>query len=556
MRQAFSGIVDGGLFRDRPAIWNAGVVLLSVLLLIVAGDKMAASPAYALSVFVMLGAVILMVIDFRLALLLFVGFLFAYEEFNLTSQEAFVEKNIENTVIAVKLFGFALMDLVSVVLLVPVVLREWRRAVETGRWRWFRTDLFLLPLLAVWIYGMIPGIAHMQSFSDFTWDLRMLAHVAVFYFIFSRAFETRRDILLALLVGGGVFLAKHAMFLFRFVTGGGIETGVYRRVMLGSDLPLTAFALGLTVAALLIFRRRKEDGAFGADAGDHRIAEHPAAGRQSDAASGTPAARMASPIGMSSALRTTLLLLTVYFIVMLIAGLGKLTYLQALYSLVMIWILHRRDIRPRAVLGVAVTGLAVGTLVVMTLVPPAIRDTLLYALTHAFNWWDALKLYGDLSFGTRLLEIVNIWDQLVRHGAVFFGQGWGAAWRELTVHMPFDGGAFAVEEQYSGVHVQAHIDAITFMLKVGIVGTLIIYGVFFRYWLTGIRLYRTRMPGWQRWTLMGLLLLIVIIAPNYLYFIRLKYLLGFALAGITVFAATHEHDTTNHTGIADPHYAE
>lgn len=500
--------------RGKPVIWHAGTVLLTLIVLLVFGEKMTASPAYAMSVAVMLGAVILMIIDFRLALLLFVGFLFAYEEFNLTSEQAFVEKNIENTVIAVTLFGVSLMDLVSVVLLVPVLLREWRRAVETGRWRWFRTDLFLLPLLAVWIWGMIPGMANMHSMSDFTWDLRMLAHVVVFYFIFSRAFETRRDILLALLVGGGVFLAKHAMFFYRFVSGGGLETEMYSRVMLGSDLPLTALALGLTVAAVLIFRRSRSE------------------------------------------LRPVLLPLTVYFIVMLIAGLGKLTYLQAVYSLIMIWILHRRQISLRSVAGVFAAGAAAAALVFAVILPPGIRDTVLYALTYAFNWWDALRLYGDLSFGTRLLEIINIWDQLVREGALLFGQGWGAAWRELAVHMPFDGGAFAIEEQYSGVHVQAHIDAVTFMLKVGIIGMLIIYGSMFRYWLTGIRLYRTSMPPWQRWTLIALLLMIVIFAPNYLYFIRLKYLLGFALAGITVFASTHEQEHSNHTGIADSDHAQ
>lgn len=501
--------------RGKPALWHVGTVLLSLLVLLALGEKMSASPAYAMSVAVMLGAVILMIIDLRLALLLFVGFLFAYEEFNLTSEEAFVEKNIENTVIAVTLFGVSLMDLVSVVLLVPVLLREWRFAMETGRWRWFRADLFVLPLLAVWIWGMIPGIMNMHSISDFTWDIRILAHVVVFYFIFSRGFETRREILLALLIGGGVFLAKQTLFLYRFVSGGGLETEVYRRIMLGSDLPLTALALGCTIAALLIFRRSRND--------DRRV---------------------------------MLLLLTAYFIVMLIAGLGKLTYIQAVYSLVMIWILHRRQIRLRTVLGIVAAGVVSGIFVFAVIVPPAIRDTVLYALTYAFNWWDALRLYGDLSYGTRLLEIINIWDQLVREGALLFGQGWGAAWRELTVHMPFDGGSFSVEEQYSGVHIQAHIDAITFMLKVGIVGTLIIYGSFFRYWLTGIRLYRMSMPPWQRWTLMALLLMIVIIAPNYLYFIRLKYLLGFALAGITIFAATHEQEHSDHTGIADSDHAQ
>ncbi|MBR9974374.1 MAG: hypothetical protein KFF77_02235, partial [Bacteroidetes bacterium] len=54
----------------------------------------------------------------------------------------------------------------------------------------------------------------------------------------------------------------------------------------------------------------------------------------------------------------------------------------------------------------------------------------------------------------------------------------------------------------------------------------------------GLRLYRERLTPAERWLLMALLLMVIIIAPNYLYFIRLKYLLGFALAGIAVFHET------------------
>ncbi len=499
---------------QHPLAWSTGVVVFTVLFLMLMGDALAASPAHALSIVVMLGAVVLMLIDFRMALLLFVGFLFAYEEFNLSSQEAFVDKSIANTVLAVKVFGFALMDVMSVVLLIPVLLREWRHMLEHGRWRWMRGDLFLLPLILVWLYGMIPGIVHMRSFSDYTWDLRMLAHVLVFYYIFSRTFTARRDVVLALLVGGGVFVLKHGVFFYRYLTGGGLQTGVYHRVFLGSDLPLTALALALTVASLLIFRQRFAAG------------ERP------------------------SLQRSALLLLAVYFVVMLIAGLGKLTYLQALYSLVLIGVLHRRDIRPRTVF--AVIGLSAGAamLVFFTVLSAESRNAVFYALTSAFNWWDALKLYGDLSFGTRLLEIINVWEQLTREGGLLLGQGWGAAWREIAVHMPFDGGAFSVEEQHSGVHVQTHIDAITFLLKVGIIGTLTIYASMLRYGLEGLRMYRASHDPWHRWALMALILMIIIFVPNYLYFIRLKYLLGFAFAGITVFMATHDRNTTHHTGIA------
>jgi hypothetical protein len=55
---------------------------------------------------------------------------------------------------------------------------------------------------------------------------------------------------------------------------------------------------------------------------------------------------------------------------------------------------------------------------------------------------------------------------------------------------------------------------------------------------------------------MALLLLIVIIVPNYLYFIRLKYLLGFAMAGVAVFLPEYHDAETHDTRIADSHHAE
>lgn len=503
---------------------NAAPVLVTVLAMVALGDRMTETPAYAAAMGMMFAAVVLLFIDYRLALLLFVAFLFGYEEFNLASQEAFVEENIAGTVLEVKVFGFALMDMISLVLLLPVLLREWRHAVERGRWRWMKADAFLLPLVAVWLWGIVPGLLNLHSASAFTWDLRMLLHVLVFYYIFSRTFTARRDYLHALLVGGGVFLVKHAVFFYRYLTGGGLQTGVYHRVLLGSDLPLTALALALAVTALFVYRNTwKHENAAGEGV--------PMSDR----------AVSASTRGNAGAsLHWLLLLLAVYFTVMLVAGLGKLTYLQAVYSLALVFALHRRDIRLRTVLTVIAAGVAGSLLVFLTVLPAEGRDAILYALGSAFNWWDAIKLYGDLSFGTRLLEIINVWAVLQREGAVLFGLGWGAAWSEIAVHMPFDGGAFGVEEQYTGVHVQTHIDAITFMLKVGIAGTLLIYSSMLRSFFEALRLYKRQRAAWEKWVLMALVLMIIIFAPNYLYFIRLKYLLGFALAGVAVFLGTDE----------------
>ncbi|MDX9759706.1 MAG: hypothetical protein RBU27_11145 [Bacteroidota bacterium] len=535
MKRGYEGANDVLSMDESPNLWRyaqgAVLVLGMVLLLVVMGEEMVARPILAVSILMMAAAAALMLIDFRLALLLLVAFLFGYEEFNLSSEQAFVEENIAGTVMSVQIFGFALMDVISLVFLVPVLLREWRHAVTIGRWRWLRADLLLLPVIAVWAYGIVPGLLNMHTRGDFTWDLRMLAHVLVFYFIFSRSFIDRRDYLAALLVGGSVFLLKHGLFFFRYLTGGGLQTGMYHRVLLGSDLPLTALALALTITALFVYRdawSRPESAA--------RSALNTAVATPSRARTG----------------HGVLLLLAAYFTVMLVAGLGKLTYLQASYSLALVFVLHRREIRLRTVLMVIAAGVASSLLVFLTVLPSEGRETIVYALTSAFNWVDALKLYGDLSFGTRLLEIINVWAVLQREGAVLWGLGWGAAWTEIAAHLPFDGGAFAVEEQYTGVHVSTHIDALTFLLKVGVIGTLIIYASYLRFFTAAFGLYRGQRAPWERWTLMALMLMLLIFIPNYLYFIRLKYLLGFALAGVAIFLSTPSGDpgSSDHSRMA------
>jgi hypothetical protein len=185
--------------------------------------------------------------------------------------------------------------------------------------------------------------------------------------------------------------------------------------------------------------------------------------------------------------------------------------------------------------------------------PEGLREAIAYAMTVAFNWVDALKLYGDLSFGTRLLEVINVWAVLQREGALLWGLGWGAPWSEIAIHLPFDGGAFDIEEQYSGIHVQTHIDMITFMLKVGIIGTLIIYWSLLRFCVAAVRLYRGLASPAEQWTLMALILMLLIFLPNFLYFIRLKYLLGFALAGAAVFFIHDGAPDARASRIADTH---
>ncbi|HOJ04171.1 MAG TPA: hypothetical protein PK916_09230 [Bacteroidota bacterium] len=503
------------LARERTEeLRIAGVVLGIIVLLVAMGEHFVRTPATLLAMIAVIGAGVLVLVNMRLALFLFVAFLVSYEEFNLSSQEAFVEENIANTVLAVKVFGFAVMDVVSLLLLLPVLVREWAHALRAGAWRVFPADRYLMPLLLVWVFGALHGWWNALSFSAYTWDIRMLGHVLVFYFIFSRVFRTQRDYWLALLLAGAVLLARQGVFLWRYASGGGLDIGGYSRVLLGSDLPLTAVLLCMSVVTALLYRRRAPRVAIAA------------------------------------------LPLAAYFAVMLVAGLGKLTYLQAAYALVMIGIMHRREISARQ-LGVVFVVAVGAVFVVYTLfMGEAMREAISYALGSAFNWVDALKLYGDLSFGTRYLEIVNVWAVLQREGALLWGLGWGAPWAEIAVHLPFDGGAFDVAEQYSGIHVQTHIDALTFLLKVGILGTLAVYASMLRFWWEGVRRYAGLVEPWQKWTLMALLLLIVIIVPNYLYFIRLKYLLGFAMAGAAVFLPEYHDAETHDTRIADSHHAE
>jgi len=289
--------------------------------------------------------------------------------------------------------------------------------------------------------------------------------------------------------------------------------GMYTRVMLGSDLPLVALFLCLSVTVYFLAR-------------DHE-----------------------------AVVRRAALMLAAYFTIMLIIGLGKLTYVQTAYCLLLILILHRRDVELRTV--VSVLAVAAGAVVLMyyTVLSHDAREMIVYALGRAFNWIDAIMVYGDLSFGTRLLEIINVWAVLTREQACLWGLGWGAPWSEIAIHMPYDGGAFDIEEQYSGVHVQTHIDAVTFMLKVGIIGMLVIYSSMLAFFVKAVMRYRHIRSPIERFTLMGLLLMIIIFVPNYLYFIRLKYLLGFALAGAAIFLDGNDDDRTN-TGISDTDHAQ
>ncbi len=145
-----------------------GISFFTSIFLILFGQKLTSSWSQFLAVTVMVCAIALTAIRSRYALLLFIVFLFAYEEFDLSSKEAFAANVGNNSVLMVRFFGLSLMDFAAVVFLLPVLVREWKNAVDTGRWRWLKTDMLFLPILAIWLYGIVNGLFHTLTTSTFT----------------------------------------------------------------------------------------------------------------------------------------------------------------------------------------------------------------------------------------------------------------------------------------------------------------------------------------------------------------------------------------------------
>jgi len=479
--------------RLVPTVVQGVFVLGICLFLVMNGNTLTTSFPQSVSIIVVVTVLVLIVVDYRLSLYVFVLFLFAYEEFDLQSSEAFVN-DTSTSILLVRIMGISIMDFATVLFLLPVLLRDWRSSMRTGAWRFLQSDVLLVPIIIIYSWGVILGPFHMRSLSDFTWELRHIGHVLTFYYIFSRTFVRKEHLKTFFLLGGSVFLLKNVAFVLRYLSGGGLEYGIeYTRIILGSDLTLTAISFCASVAALLMF---------------------PKVGRGA---------------------RYTILLLAIYFAIMFLGGLGRFTYLFTAVNLVIIYYLNRKRVNLQMVIATIVLTTISVALYFELFLSPSNKQVISYAMTSAFNWWDALQLYGDLSLGTRLFEVMNVWETLGRSHAWLWGMGWGAPWQELAALQPYDAGSFGLGEQISGVHVQAHIDATIYILKVGIVGTLILYGSFFRFWKNGVQQFRRETSDMERYILLLLLMMVVIIAPNYVYFIRLKILLGFSLAGIGLY---------------------
>jgi O-antigen/teichoic acid export membrane protein len=78
------------------------------------------------------------------------------------------------------------------------------------------------------------------------------------------------------------------------------------------------------------------------------------------------------------------------------------------------------------------------------------------------------------------------------------------------------------------------------MLKIGIIGMAVMYWAFYRFWKKGIRRYHAQRNTSERIALLAILLMLVIFVPNFVYYTRLKFLVGIALAGIAAFTEGEE----------------
>jgi hypothetical protein len=89
--------------------------------------------------------------------------------------------------------------------------------------------------------------------------------------------------------------------------------------------------------------------------------------------------------------------LSLYLAIILLAGLGRLTYILTALALLMIIVLHRKRIHAGTIGLMIIFAFAGFLIFYYAVLSSANRDVISYAFTSAFNWWDAVKMYGDLS---------------------------------------------------------------------------------------------------------------------------------------------------------------
>ncbi len=475
--------------RSAAAQVLLGVVLAAVA--VVAGRALLAKPLFAVGGIVVAALAVMVVRAPRAALFSVLAGFILMEEFDLSSTQAFFEGGVDATLLGLRILGVSVMDFLLLLFLVPVLLKEWYDRRHAGIHRHFAMDRHFIPILVVYAFGAVNGWFHKLGFSHFTWEARDIVYIIGWYIITSRLLTDRRDVQRMVGIVMVMLSLKSLLFIYRIATAQGLFYGYdFHRFALGSDIPLMAPPLVCSVAAYLLFRDARRWMRFAA---------------------------LAS---------------IAFWSVLLISALGRSTYILTAVALVVILVMLRRHVTTGMVLRAVGMGLAGGVVFYFAVLTETQRELISYALGSAFNWVGALTLSGDLSIGQRVLEIMNIGETLTRAGAWVWGLGWGAPWSEIVMHHPFDKGSFPIEEQLAGVHTTAHLDFVYFVLKVGVAGTIVIYWGLMRFVREAAHLVRTEQERMAKLALIGILVFLIVTVPNYIYFVKLKCLMGMAFGAI------------------------
>ncbi|NOY07068.1 MAG: hypothetical protein GXO82_10660 [Chlorobi bacterium] len=391
------------------------------------------------------------------------------------------------------------MDVSIAVFLVALLIRELFESRERGHWKILPLDVYFVPLLLLYVFAAINGLFNYLKPGNYTWELKDLGYIVAFYFLASRVFRKPGDYTKIVVMFLVIIFAKSIFFIIRYSMGGGLFSGYeYRRLFMGSDIPFMAMALLIWVGAYFVFKFE------------------------------------------SRRLRFIILAIVGYFTVLVIASLGRATIVLSAVTLVVIFALFRKEVGMKTVFT-ALAFLTLGVFVFYNFILSAgNRELISYVLQSAFNWFDAVVLYSDMSIGQRVLAAINIWETLSREGALLWGLGWGAPWYELAIKHPLDMSSFGLMEQYTGVHTSAHFDPVHFLLKVGILGLVVIYGTFLRFWRKGILLIKQQKSRIDTWTVLAFFVMFSVVMFNFMYYTRLKFLIGLSFAAFAVYDSLKE----------------
>lgn len=472
------------------------VALLFAWVFITMGERVIESPLQMLAGGAVVVFVIVVLYDIRLAFFLFIAGLVLLEEFELSSTEAFFEADIEKTIIGLRFFGLSILDAVTFLFLVPVFLREWLRWHDEGSLRFLPLDVYLLPFIAIYLIGTAQGLFNTLSMSNLTWELRDPFYILSWYFIASRTLRSRSDVVQLFVLITSVFTLKSLVFIYRVFAGKGLFYGFdFYRPALGTDVPMMAVMLAVSIAGALL---------------------------SSEASKRT---------------RWLLYGMIAYWSIWFVSSLGRASYITGVAAIVFVLFLQRKRVRWFHVAGIIATAIIGGFFFYYVILTDVNRQLVGYLIGTAFSIIDAVTVYGDRSMGQRVLEFVNIAAVLTQREAWLLGLGWGAPWSEIAVHIPYDVGSFDIIEWRKGVHTYAHLDLFYFLLKVGIVGTVVLYGTYLAIFRSMLRLYRGEQDRVLQWTVTVALVMIIIFIPNYVYFTKLKFLLGIIFGAMSCLMA-------------------